>query len=189
MTLAVDAINRALEGEDWARAKLATHVGHSFRLAVGPIERVFAIDAGGRLADGGTAADLSLRISPVKLPMLLAAPERWPELVDADGDAALATTLGELAGAFPWFVERTLASFLGPIVGQQVADAGRRLLAVPGYASGRFADSVARYVGEEARLAVGSAEAKSFADEVAATAARVDALEARIDALIGVAKT
>ena len=183
MRLDLDAINRALEGESWARDKLARHAGRGVRLTVGPLERDFAIDAAGRLAPTSSEPDLKLSISPLRLPALAAAPERWSELVLSEGDTALAATLAELAATIPWFVERTFSAFLGPVLGQQVADAGRRLLALPGYAGTRIGASVGRYVGDEAKLAVGETEARSFAAEVAALATRIDALEARVAAL------
>ncbi len=183
MTLGLDAVNRALERESWARDKLAAHAGRTVRLVVGPVERVFAIDSGGRIAAGAEQPDLTLKLSPLRLPALLAAPERWSELVGSEGDPALASTVGELATTLPWFVERALAQFLGPILGQEVADAGRRLLAFPGYAGERFGESVARYVTDEAKLAVGATEARTFGADIAALAAKVDALAARIDAL------
>jgi ubiquinone biosynthesis protein UbiJ len=78
---------------------------------------------------------------------------------------------------------------LGPIAGQQVADMGRRLLALPEHAARRFGDSLGRYVAEETRLAVDTAEARAFAAEVSALDARVDALAARIEALAGADKS
>lgn len=183
MSIAADFANRALEGEDWARAKLAAHAGRTLRLHAGPVRVGFALDAEGRLAASDTAPDLTLTISPLRLPALLAEPRRWSELVAAEGDSALAATLAELAPALPWFVERWLASALGPLAGQQVADAGRRLLALPDYAAQRISESLARYVGEEARLAVRAAEVRVFAADIAAVAARVDALAARVEAL------
>jgi ubiquinone biosynthesis protein UbiJ len=182
MSIAENAINRALERESWARDKLAAHAGRSVRLRAGPIERTLAIDAEGRLSAAEGAPDLTLTISPLRLPALLAAPERWNELVVSEGDAALGATLRELALTLPWFVEQTLAKALGPIAGQQIADTGRRLLALPEYAAQRFGDSFGRYIAGETRFAVGAAEARAFATEVSALAARVDALAARIEA-------
>ena len=183
MNLAEDAINRALESESWAREKLAAHAGRTVRLVVGPMSRTSAIDADGRLGPGDASPDLTLTISPLRLPALVARPERWSELVAAEGDAALAATLAELALTLPWFVEQTLAKALGPIAGQQIADAGRRLLALPEYVAQRFGDSLGRYVADEAQLVVGTEEARAFAAEVATMSARVDALAARIEAL------
>jgi ubiquinone biosynthesis protein UbiJ len=127
--------------------------------------------------------DLKLTLSPLSVPSFLADPKRWDALVSVDGDAALAATLKGLAETLPWFVERAFAGALGPIVGQQVADTGRRLLAFPGYASERVGASVASYLREEAPFAMTTAEARSFGDEIAATASRINALAARIDAL------
>lgn len=183
MRLDLDAINRALEGESWARDKLAHHAARGVRLSVGPLERAFAIDAAGRLAPATGDPDLKLWISPLRLPAFAAAPERWSELVRSEGDTALAATLAELAATIPWFVERTFSVILGPMLGQQVADAGRQLLALPGYAGTRIGASVGRYIGDEAKVAVGAAEAQSFAAEVAALAVRLDALQARVAAL------
>jgi ubiquinone biosynthesis protein UbiJ len=57
------------------------------------------------------------------------------------------------------------------------------LLTLPEYASERFADSVARYVGDEARLAVRAGDVQRFAAEVAELATRVDTLAKRVEPL------
>ena len=183
MRLAADFANRALENEAWARDKLASHAGKTLRFDVGPARIAFAVETGGRLAASEASPDLTIAIDPLKLPALLAQPSRWSELTSTSGDAALAATLAELAPTLPWFVERLLARALGPIAGQQVADAGRRLLAFPEYAGERIAESFARYVGDEARLAVRSVDMQRFTAEVAELAARFDALAKRVDAL------
>jgi ubiquinone biosynthesis protein UbiJ len=183
VSIATDFANRALESEAWAREKLAKHAGRTMRFDVGPVRLTFGVDADGKLAASEAAPHLVLTIEPLRLPALLADPSRWGELVAAEGDAPLAATLAELAPTLAWFVERLFSRALGPIAGQQLADAGRRLLTLPEYASERFADSVARYVGGEARLAVRAPEAQRFAAEVDELAKRVDVLATRVDAL------
>jgi ubiquinone biosynthesis protein UbiJ len=183
LTLTVDIANRALEREAWAREKLAGHAGRTVRIDIGPAHQAFAIGADGRLAGSKGPPDLRLTISPLRLPALLAQPERWSELVSAEGDTALAATLSELALTLPWFVEELFAKAFGPVAGQKIADIGRRLLSLPDYAAQRFGESFTRYVGDEAQIAVGAAEARVVAGEIAALAARVDTLAARIDAL------
>jgi ubiquinone biosynthesis protein UbiJ len=146
------------------------------------------IDAAGRVHDaprGDAAPDLTLRLSPFSVPSFLAQPGRWDELVVADGDPALAATLKGLAETLPWFVERMLAGALGPIVGQRVADAGRKLLALPEYAATHIGRDALRYAREETDLAVRVSEAAAFGSEVAAIASRVDGIAARIDAIAG----
>ena len=183
MLSALDIANRALERQRWARARLASHAGRAVRIVIGPASQAFAIDADGRLHESEAAPDLKVTILPLQLPALLAQPERWGELVAADGDAALEATLRELALTLPWFVEDIFARVFGPIGGQTLADLGRRLLALPGYAAQRFGDSFVSYVGEEAQFAVGTAEARVVAGEIETLAARVAVLAQRVDVL------
>jgi len=182
---AARAANRSLEGESWARERLAAHAGASFVFEAGPLGSAFTIAADGTLAAAprDLVPSLVLRIPPLDLPDVLADPSRWRERVRAEGDPALAATIEDLALTLPWFVERAFARALGPIAGQRLADAGRALLAFPGEASRRAAAGFARYASEEADLVANRDDARSFAAEVQALAARVDALAARVDRL------
>lgn len=178
--------NRVLERETWALSCLAAHAGSTITVSVGPFATTMRVDAGGRLESAPRpegAPDLDVTVSPLALPSFLADPRRWDEFVTVRGDPALAATLKGLAETLPWFVERAFANALGPIVGQRVADAGRRLLAFPEFAATRVGESVASYLGEEAALLAQGAEVRSFGEAVAALAGRADALAARLDAL------
>ena len=175
--------NRALAREDWARERLAAHAGRKVRIAAGPAALTLAINPDGSFADTEDAPDLTLTIPALRWPVLMAQPERWNELVVAAGDAGLASTIGELAQTLPWFVERSFARVFGPVVGAQLADAGRRLLALPGYAAERLGSSFASYASDEAGLVTGARVGSQFAADVAALSARVDALAERIDRL------
>ena len=178
--------NRVLAREQWARNSLAAHSGRSFKVVVGLVAATMHIDDSGTIqsAPGSHGApDLVLTLSPFALPTFLADPKQWDALVSTEGDAPLAATLKGLAETLPWFVERAFAEALGPIAGQLMADAGRRMLGLPGYAGARVGDSVTSYMRDEVALAATSAQARTFGDEIAETASRVDALAARIDAL------
>jgi ubiquinone biosynthesis accessory factor UbiJ len=178
--------NRALDREAWAKTSLAIHAGRVFVIAVGPVATAMQIDASGNVESAQRShesPDLKLALSPLAFPSFLASPARWDEFVVADGDPALAATLKGLAETLPWFVEQVFANALGPIIGQRVADAGRRLLAFPEYAAARVGESVASYACDEAKLATRGPDARSFAEQVAAMAAHVDALAARLEAL------
>ena len=181
--------NRVLEREAWAQASLAVHAGRVFAVVVGPVTTAMRIDASGKIEAAPSSAqlpdapDLTLTISPLRVPSFLAEPARWDEFIVADGDPALASTLKGLAETLPWFVERALAEVLGPIIGQRVADTGRALLAFPGYATARIGASVVSFARDEAKFAANPAEARTFGTEVAATAKGVDTLALRVDAL------
>jgi len=178
--------NRVLDGEASARGRLTPFAGRKFVIAIGPLATAMRIDDGGRFATtalGGDPSDLTLSLSPLAAPAFLANPSRWDELIRVDGDPALAATLKDLAHTMPWFVERTLAAALGPILGQRAADAGRQLLAFPEQAAERIGDSVMSYARDEAQLAAHANAFREFTADSAALAQRVDALEARVDAL------
>ena len=178
--------NRMLEREAWARQRLAAHAGRVFVVAAGPAATAFAIDETGKVAStsaGSGAPDLSVRLSPLDVPAFLADPTRWDRYVATDGDPALAATLKELAPTIPWLVEQAFATALGAIVGQQVADMGRRLLAFPEYAAERVGASIAGYAQEQPGLLTTGNEGTAFATQVGALVLRVDAIAARIDAL------
>ncbi len=172
--------------EAWARTQLAAHAGRVFVVAIGPVATAMRVDSAGMVestALSGRAPDLQLTLSPLSAPAFLADPTRWDDLVAAEGDPALAATLKELARTLPWFVEQAFAQALGPIVGQRLADAGRRLLAFPEYAATRVGESVASYARDEAGLLARAEDLRHFAQEVAGLATRTDALGARLDAL------
>jgi ubiquinone biosynthesis protein UbiJ len=178
--------NRVLGREAWARTQLAAHAGRVFVVAIGPVATAMRVDSAGMVestALSGRAPDLQLTLSPLSAPAFLADPTRWDDLVAAEGDPALAATLKELARTLPWFVEQAFAQALGPIVGQRLADAGRRLLAFPEYAATRIGDSVASYARDEAGLLARAEDLRHFAQDVAGLATRIDALGARLDAL------
>lgn len=186
MALTDAAANRLLEQEPWARERLTAFAGRSFVLRVGPITTGFRVGARGLLEHArlaGATPDLALTLSPLDVPAFLADPKRWNEFVAEEGDAQLGGVLKELAQTLPWFVERLIARALGPVIGQRVADAGRRLLDLPEYAAKRLAANVGTYARDEAKVLAHPADMRGLADETATLAARVEMLDARIERL------
>lgn len=178
--------NRFVERQAWAQERIKAHAGRVVVIAVGPVSAALRIEASGRLAAtslAGLVPDLKLTLSPVGIPSFLADPSRWNEFVTEAGDPALAATLKDLAQTLPWFAEQTFAGAFGPIVGQRVADAGRRLLAFPQYAAERLSESLGSFARDEAELVAGAGHLRDFTEQAAALAARVDSLAPRIDAL------
>jgi len=177
--------NRMLADQSWAREKLASVSGRVFSLAVGPLSARWRIDVDGSLAAASrdAAVDLRLSMSPFSVPPFLADPSRWNEFMREEGDAELGGVLKELARTMPWFVEETFGKALGPVLGQRVADAGRKLLAFPAYAADRLAQSAGSYARDEAGLIATGRDFRTWRQGIDEVTERVDALAARIDAL------
>jgi len=72
---------------------------------------------------------------------------------------------------------------LGPIVGQRVADAGRRALELPEYASRRIGENVGTYARDEVEWLAHPADMGTFGADTEALAIRVDLLDARVEAV------
>jgi ubiquinone biosynthesis protein UbiJ len=175
--------NRALEHEAWARDRLAVHAGKKLRIRVGPASATLEIAGDGTLVRSIATPDVTLTISPLRVPALLAQPERFSELVEAEGDPELGATIADLAMTLPWWVEQTFARVLGPIAGTRFADAGRALLQLPGHTAASFGASVRDYLRDETHLALSRAQLDAFEADVAALAERVEALALTVDAL------
>jgi ubiquinone biosynthesis protein UbiJ len=184
MGLSDVAFNRALNDEPWAREQLAAHAGRVFHISVAPIRIAFRITGDGHVERAaGATPDLTLSLSPFGVPAFLADPSRWDALVTEDGDVALGGTLKALAQTLPWFVERLFSRTLGPIAGQRVADAGRRMLAMPEYAATRVTENIGSYARDEIQVLAHPADLRTLADEQASLESRLDTLVARIEGI------
>ena len=178
--------NRILEREAWAREKLAAHAGRTVLVTIGLLRVHYRIGDLGMvetIAASPAEPDLTLSISPLTLPSLLANPQRWSEFVVETGDQALGGTLKDLAQTLPWFVEQGFARALGPLIGVRVADTGRRLLGFPEFAAQRITENVVSYARDEARLLARGDEMRLFTQHVAEVEERAATLEMRVDAL------
>lgn len=186
MALTNAAVNRMLAHEPWARDRLASHAGRAFMVRVGPLTTGFRIAPDGTLESAplaGATPDLALALAPHNVPAFLADPGRWNEFVSEEGDVELGGTLKELARTLPWFVEKLFARALGPIVGQRIADAGRRVLQMPEYAATRVAENVGSYARDEVQVLAHPADFRALVEETAAIEARIEALEGRLAAI------
>jgi ubiquinone biosynthesis protein UbiJ len=186
VALSTGPLNRLLEREPWARGRLAAFAGRTLLVRIGPMTSVHRIGPHGQLESiplAGTTADLTLSLSPLDVPAFLADPRRFDEFVSQDGDSALATTLAELATTLPWFVEQSFARAFGPIAGQRMSSAGRRLLAFPEYAARRVAANIGSFARDEVRVLAHPADLRTLREEAAFLDARIDALAVRVDAL------
>ncbi len=174
--------NRALLREDTLRARLAAHAGAVLRVTSGALHAQFAVGADGALAQAADDAvpTLTLTILPLDVPALLHDPSRFAALTHADGDAALAQTLAELATTVPWFVEQAFGDAFGAVIGQRLASTGHDLLGLPLHVAERLRASAAGYVQHEVKFGVSRDDADAFAAAAADATARTDALGERI---------
>jgi ubiquinone biosynthesis protein UbiJ len=183
MRAAAAIANHLLRDDAWAHSELVEHAGKTLRVGQPPVAFALRIAADGTfeaLAEAPAVYDLELTLPVAALPTVLAGRDGFARRLEARGDERLALTLREIAAAGPWFLERELARWLGPIPAQRCIDLVRTLTAWPAYAAERLATNIAAYVVEEEPSLVGKVRFDEFARQVASVRDAVERLEKRI---------
>ena len=159
--------NHVLDGEGWARERLARFAGHAIELRAPLLPTLFVtITAQGRLAPGGVAPP--------------AATVAFGPRLRFSGEGELAKELEALSHVLRWDVEDDLSRIFGDVVAHRAALAGRALWEWQRDAAQRVMDAVGAYATDEARLVVRRPELDALGDAVSRLAAALDELEQRV---------
>jgi ubiquinone biosynthesis protein UbiJ len=184
MRVAAAIANHLLRDDTWARSRLVAHHGKSLRLALPPFSVALRIGMDGAfeaLTETPATFDLEFTLPASALPLALSGRDALERAADLRGDTELAQTLRELADAAPWFLERELAHWTGPIVAQRLADLARGLASWPAYAAEHFSANIAAYLVEEQPALVKRARLDEFTQAVTTLRDDVARLEQRIE--------
>ena len=178
------ALNRLLEREAWARARLAPFAGCTVELVSPPFPSLrFTILPGGTVEAGGDEAALTVRLKPDALLNLARGPEYFVRSLDAAGDARLASEILALARHLRWDVEEDLSRLVGDVAAHRLAESARAFARWQLDAAGRLARAFAAYAVDEKRVLVGRSELEAFAGDVARLRDAVERLEKRTQRL------
>jgi len=179
------ALNRLLEGETEARARLAAFSGSVIEVRAPLVPALtFSILPGGRIEAGGEQPALVMSLKPGFLAALAKGEDYLMREVEVSGDSRLAAEvlglIAHLREAAPDIVEENLSRVFGDIAARRMAGAARDFLAWQADAAGRVAAAFADYATEESRLLVARPEHANFAAEVARLRDALERLEKRI---------
>ena len=181
-------LNHLLEGEPWARARLAPFAGDAIEVRNPPFPALrFVILPGGKLEARGPGGEprpvLTVTLRPDAVLALARGPEHLARALEVDGDPRLASEVLALAQHLRWDVEEDLSKLFGDVVAHRMAEAGRAFAAWHGQAARRLVESLADYAVDEKRVLMARAEVESFADAVARLRDAVERLEKRVQRL------
>ncbi len=141
--------------------------GRVFTFTVGPLSGAWLVTADGTLATRRRAPcprTFGSRCRRGRCPRSSPIPTRWSEFVQEDGRRRVRRRAqGPRAHAAVVRRGDVREGRSGPIVGQRVADAGRKLLAFPEYAAQRVAESAGSYARDEAGLIARGADFRQLA--------------------------
>jgi len=164
------ALNRLLDREAWARARLAPFAGESIELAFPPLPALrVGIEPEGRIAPAARDAEASLlvRLGPDAAAAFLRGEEHFLRAIEVSGNARLASEVLVLVRQLRWDAEEDLSRVVGDVAAHRLAGLARDFLAWQRDAVGRLADGAMEYVVEERRMLVPRGEFEAHAAEVA----------------------
>ncbi|HEV7816569.1 MAG TPA: SCP2 sterol-binding domain-containing protein [Janthinobacterium sp.] len=182
-------INHLLAQEPWARQQLARHAGKLACIDAGPAVLRLRIAGDGLVeaAPADAGADMTIRIKPADLPLLLQNRERAFSYVKIEGDAEFANTISQLGKQLRWDTEHDLERVVGPIAAARLVSGARSLFAAAKSGQQKLAENVAEFFLEEQPLLVRPAMVDELAggvvrlrDDVERAAKRIEKLERKL---------
>jgi ubiquinone biosynthesis protein UbiJ len=176
---AAAVLEKLLDTEPWARARLAPFAGETVEFVAAPAPPLrLVIGNGGRIAPGDATPTLTFSLRPGALGTIAAgAPgeDRLMRAFDVAGNARLASEILLLARHLRWDAEEELSRLVGDVLAHRMAGAAR---AIAGW---HLAGNVMEYVVDERRLLVSRAEFDEFASGVAQFRDRIARLTRRLE--------
>ena len=181
-------LNHLLEGEDWARLRLAPFAGETVELRAPPLPTLrLRILPGGTVAAGEAAGEVDAGLVMTLKPELLVALARGEEhamrAVSVEGNAGLAAEVLVLARHLRWDAEEDLARIVGDIAAHRLAEAGRTFAAWHLDAAQRLAAAVADYATEEKQVLARRADLEALGESLARLRDAIARLEKRVERL------
>lgn len=177
------ALNRLLESQPWARARLAPFAGRTVLVKASPMPPLtLGIGPDGLLErrEEPAAPDVTVRIGPAALLAWTAAAGQPPPGIAVEGDPALGDAILELMGYLRWDGEEALSRLIGDAPAHRVGDAMRGLAAWQADAFRRLAGSATAWAAEEKNLLVTRTEFDEFRRSVEALRAAIERLGKRL---------
>ena len=178
------ALNRLLDAEPQARARLAPFAGEVVELRAPPFPALtFTLLPGGKVEAGGAGPTLVVTLKPGFLAALPKGEDHLMRELEVSGNAPLASEVMWLARhlrrVLPEVAEEDLSRVVGDVAARRLAQGASDFLAWQADAARRLAASFADYVTEEKRMVVGRAEHDAFAAAVSALRDALERLEKR----------
>lgn len=180
------AFNHLLDGEAWARARLAPFAGEICEVHAAPFPALrWRITDEGKLAPAGETACVSLTLTfgAQALPALARGEDQFMRAVEVAGNARLASEVLLLMRHLRWDVENDLAAWVGDALAHRLVRAARGVAAWHREAASRVAGGVMDYAVEEGRLLVRRDELVRFGRGLAALRDALERLELRLERL------
>ncbi|WP_326939787.1 ubiquinone biosynthesis accessory factor UbiJ [Actimicrobium sp. GrIS 1.19] len=181
------AINHLLAPEAWARARLIGHSGKIARFDLGVVAFAVQVEPDGlvRNADAETPPQVTIRINPAQLPLILQNRERAFSYVTIEGDADFANTISQLSQSLRWDAEADLARIVGAIAAVRLVAGAKAVKETITSTGQKLAETAAEYFLEENPMLKRPQSVRDFATDVARLRDDVERMAKRVERLKG----
>ncbi|MDC8760215.1 ubiquinone biosynthesis accessory factor UbiJ [Janthinobacterium fluminis] len=178
----VATINHLLAQEPWAQQQLALHGGKVACIDAGALALRLRVSAGlFEVAPADAAADVTIRVKPSDLPLILQNRERAFAYVKIDGDAEFANAISQLSKTLRWEAEHDLEKLVGQVAAQRLASGARAVVAALRGGQKKLAENVAEFFLEEQPLLVRPLAVAEFSGDVTRLRDDVERMAKRLD--------
>lgn len=185
LSLFVPALNHLLAQEPWASQQLQKHAGKVACIDLSMVTLRMKITEAGTVeaAPDDIAANVTIRINPADVPLILQDQQRAISYVKLEGDADLAHTISELGKNLRWDAEQQLSQIFGDIAGRRMASTGKAVVSNLKSTAQKINENLAEYFLEENPMLVRPERVVEFAEQVGRTRDDVERLMKRIEKL------
>ena len=177
--------NHFLSQETWASGQLQTHAGKIACIDLTLITLRLKINAQGLLetAPQDLPANVTIRINPADLPLILQDSARAMSYVKLEGDADLAQTISDLAKNMRWDGEHQLSQLFGDIAARRIAQTGKTVFDNTRRAAQKLQENLAEYFLEENPMLIRPVLVAEFGSQVGRIRDDAERLMKRIEKL------
>jgi len=183
-TVVLGALNHLLTQATWARRQLTPFAGRRARFEMPPWQLAFGIGDDG-FFEALTEPEVDVTVTlPANGPMLaLQGIDRLMATAHVTGNAEFATALSFVLKNLRWDAEEDLSKLVGDIAAHRIVGGVSAAAVWQKQATQNFAENIAEYLGEEARLLTPISELTDFRQDMADFSNRLARLETRVKVL------
>lgn len=187
LSLIPQAINHLLAQEPWARDKLVAHKGKTacFDLSILRLAMTVMADGSVSAATESDTPQVTIRVKPEQLPLILQNRERAFSYVTVEGDADFANTISQVSQSLHWEAEEDLSKLFGDIAAAKMVAGAKAALQTAKATQRALAENVAEYLLEENPMLVRPQAVMDFGGDVAKLRDDVERLQKRLEKLEG----
>jgi ubiquinone biosynthesis protein UbiJ len=187
LSIIPSTINHLLAQEPWARDKLAAHAGKIARFDAVVLRFDLAVTADGMLAmaQDHAAPQVTIRVNPSELPLILQNRERAFSYVTVEGDADFANTISQISRSLHWEAEADLSKLVGDIAATKLVAGAKAVFHAAKETQQTMAENLAEYFLEEKPMLVRPQAVMDFGSDVAKIRDDIERMAKRIEKLEG----